>query len=165
MPKLIKEGRIADNLWSFVELAEQDALPEGNVLVSLDYWNEHQQQIGQRQPSVGVRLQSTDTPDQIQGELNNIPVIAVNFPVFTDGRGFSIARLLRERMGYQGELRAVGAPIRDQLSYLSRVGFNAFELAEHYDPADALNSLKDFSESYQVAVDQPVPLFRRRQSS
>jgi len=56
----------------------------------------------------------------------------------------------------------MGAPIRDQLSYLVRVGFNAFELPEHYDAEDALNSLKDFSESYQVAVDQPVPLFRRR---
>ena len=162
MPKLIKDGAVAENLWSFVELSENDHLPEGNVLVSLEYWNSHLPQISERSESVGVRLESTETPEQIQGDLGSIPVIAVHFPAFADGRGFSIARLLRERLNYQGELRAVGAPIRDQLSYLVRVGFNAFELAEHYDPADALNSLKDFKESYQVAVDQPVPLFRRR---
>lgn len=162
MPKLIKDAALIDNEWSLAELSAEERLPEGKTIVSLEYWNAHQTEIAERPESVGVSLLGTETPDQIEGELASIPVIAVTFPVFADGRGFSIARLLRERFNYQGEIRAVGAPIRDQLTYLARVGFNAFELPEHYDPEEALASLKDFSESYQVAVDQPVPLFRRR---
>ena len=87
--------------------------------------------------------------------------MVVNFPVFTDGRGFSYGRELRER-GYQGELRAAGHFIRDQLTYLSRCGFDAFQMADESQLEDALASLDDFSESYQAAIDQPLPLFRRR---
>lgn len=165
MPKLIKDGALEDNGWTLLELDSQhtaEALPKGKVLVSLDYWNTHQSQIAERPETVGVVLQSTETADQIQGHIETIPVIAINFPAFADGRGFSTARLLRERFDYTGEIRAIGAPIRDQLSYLVRAGFNAFELPEHYDPAEALASLKVFSESYQTSVEQPVPLFRRR---
>jgi len=162
MPKLIKDGALVENEWTLAELSSEDIVPNGKTIVSLEYWNAHQAEIADRPESVGVSLQSTETPDQIEGDLNSIPLIAVNFPAFADGRGFSIARLLRERMKYEGEIRAIGAPIRDQLTYLARVGFNAFELAEHYDPSEALASLKDFRENYQVAVDQPVPLFRRR---
>jgi uncharacterized protein (DUF934 family) len=86
----------------------------------------------------------------------------VHFPTFTDGRGYSTARLLRERYGYRGELRAVGDVLRDQLFYLSRVGFDAFALRQDQDAEGALASLADFSESYQASVERPQPLFRRR---
>lgn len=162
MQKLIKDGAVAENTWSRPELSIEDSLPSGNTLVSLEYWNTNLEKIRPHQPSTGLVLDSTEVPEQIQGDLADIPVIAVVFPAFADGRGFSIARLLRERYNYQGEIRAIGAPIRDQLTYLSRVGFNAFELAEHYDPTEALASLKDFSENYQVSVEQPIPLFKRR---
>jgi len=152
MPKLIKDGQVIDNTWT---VADSD---QGNCLVSLEFWNANQASL----ENTGIVLESTELPEAIEGDINSIPVIAVKFPVFADGRGFSIGRLLRERYGYEGELRAIGAPIRDQLTYLVRVGFNAFELAEHYDPEAALASLKDFSENYQVSVEQPVPLFRRR---
>lgn len=166
MLKLIKDGAVAENLWyRAADLALEQALPAGNCLVSIDYWNANQDAIAARSESVAVVIDSTETPDQIQGDLKSIPMIAVNFPAFADGRGFSIARLLRERYNYQGELRAIGAPIRDQLSYLIRVGFNAFELAEHYDQKEALNSMKGFTDSYQTSVDQPIPLFRRRNAS
>jgi len=162
MPKIIKDAAVIDDSWKQVELETDAALPEGQVLVSLDYWNANKASIANAADRVGLILEPTETPDLIEGDINSIPIIAVNFPIFADGRGFSIGRLLRERHGYDGELRAIGAPIRDQLTYLSRVGFNAFALAEHYNPEDALASLKDFSDSYQVAVDQPSPLFRRR---
>ena len=77
-------------------------------------------------------------------------------------RGFSIARLLRERYDYQGEIRAIGNIIRDQLYLLQRCGFNGFELEAGIDLTEAAKSLQDFSDAYQVAVDQPVPLFKRR---
>ena len=162
MPKLIKDGRLTDNEWTIAAPPEDDPLSEAKTLVNLEYWNTHREQLSERLETVGVILQSTETPDQIQGNLDSISVIAINFPVFTDGRGFSIARLLRERFSYRGEIRAIGAPIRDQLTYLARAGFNAFELAEHYDPEEALTSLNDFRENYQASVEQPLPLFRRR---
>jgi uncharacterized protein (DUF934 family) len=93
--------------------------------------------------------------------LDDLALVVINFPVFTDGRGFSYARELRER-GFKGELRASGNFIRDQLTYLRRCGFNAFSMADDAQLASALDSLSDFSESYQAAPDQPLPLFRRR---
>jgi uncharacterized protein (DUF934 family) len=89
----------------------------------------------------------------------------VKFPSFTDGRGYSVGRLLRERYGWTGELRAVGDIQRDQLFYLARCGFNAFALREGEDVDAALTAFADFSERYQASVDQPLPLFRRRESS
>ena len=162
MPKIIKDAAVIEDSWQMPELEITSDLQEGQVLVSLEYWNANQTDIAEAADRVGLVLEPAETPDQIDGDIGGIPVIAVKFPIFADGRGFSIGRLLRERYGYEGELRAVGSPIRDQLTYLSRVGFNAFQLAEHYNPEEALVSLKDFSDNYQVAVDQPVPLFRRR---
>jgi len=97
MPKLIKDAVVVENQWAAPELTAEDNLPEGNVLVSLEYWNANQESIQARPNSVGLKLESTDLPEDIQGDLQSIPVIAVNFPAFADGRGFSIGRLLRER--------------------------------------------------------------------
>lgn len=96
------------------------------------------------------------------GRIDALPLIAVRFPAFTDGRGYSIARLLRERHRYRGELRAMGDIGRDQLHYLARCGFDSFELREGEDPGAAQAALAEFSEAYQAAADEPVPLFRRR---
>ena len=91
-----------------------------------------------------------------------IAVIAINFPKFVDGRGYSIARILRDQLGYKGELRAIGDVLHDQLFYLKRCGFDSFAISEDTAAEAALSGLTDFSNSYQCAVDQPEPLFRRR---
>jgi uncharacterized protein (DUF934 family) len=109
-----------------------------------------------------IRLEPTDDPAAVAGELAGAARVEVNFPKFGDGRGFSIARLLRERYGYQGELRAVGHITRDHLFFMESVGFDAFELREGEDPHEALAAFDDFSESYQASVLRPQPLFRRR---
>ena len=109
-----------------------------------------------------VRVEPADDPAKVAGELATASRVEVNFPKFGDGRGFSIARLLRERHGYTGELRAVGQITRDHLFFLESVGFDAFELREGEDAAEALGAFDDFSESYQASVTRPVPLFRRR---
>jgi uncharacterized protein (DUF934 family) len=88
--------------------------------------------------------------------------VEVSFPSATDGRGYSIARLLRERHGYGGELRAVGDVKRDQLFNLARCGFDAFLLLKDEDADGALGAFDDFSEAYQASVERPLPLFRRR---
>ena len=98
-----------------------------------------------------VRLEPADDPAAVAGELATASRVEVNFPKFGDGRGFSIARLLRERYGYKGELRAVGQITRDHLYYMERAGFDAFELREGEDPAEALAAFETFSVSYQRA--------------
>jgi uncharacterized protein (DUF934 family) len=109
-----------------------------------------------------VVLEPADDPRAIADKLPGLKVVAVNFPKYGDGRGYSIGRLLRERYGYKGELRAVGVVARDHLQLLAQCGFDSFQLREGEDPAEALAGLADFSESYQASAAQPVPLFRRR---
>lgn len=112
-----------------------------------------------------LRLEPHDDPSAVADRLACASRVEVSFPKFTDGRGYSIARLLRERYGYRGELRAVGDVQRDQLFYLSRVGFDAFLLREGEEAAAALAALTDFSEAYQASVERPQPLFRRRSAA
>ncbi len=116
------------------------------------------------QPDEGevLRLEPGDDPAKVAERLGSVARVEVNFPSFTDGRGYSIARLLRERHGYRGELRAVGDVLRDQIFYLSRCGFDAFLLREDQDAEQALTAFNDFSEAYQASVERPEPLFRRR---
>ena len=109
-----------------------------------------------------VRLEPADDPAKVASELAGAARVEVSFPKFGDGRGFSIGRLLRERYGYKGELRAVGQITRDHLFFLESCGFDAFELREGEDAAEALAAFDDFSESYQASPARPVPLFRRR---
>ncbi len=107
-----------------------------------------------------VRLEPTDDPASIS--LEGVTRVEVSFPKFGDGRGYSIARLLRSRHGYRGELRAVGHITRDLLFFMESCGFDAFELREGEDARAALAAFEDFSESYQASVARPQPLFRRR---
>jgi uncharacterized protein (DUF934 family) len=98
-----------------------------------------------------IRLEPGDDPAKIAGTLAGVTRVEVNFPKFGDGRGYSIAKLLRSRYGYKGELRAVGHITRDHLYYMERVGFDAFELREGEDPAEALAAFDTFSVFYQRA--------------
>ena len=109
-----------------------------------------------------LRLEPADDPAKVAGELAGATRVEVNFPKFGDGRGFSIGRLLRERYGYKGELRAVGQITRDHLFFLESCGFNAFELREGEDAQEALGAFSEYSDNYQATVARPEPLFRRR---
>ncbi len=111
---------------------------------------------------VGVWLKPDDDPELLAEDVGALPVVAVDFPKFTDGRGYSTARLLREKHGFAGELRAIGDVLRDQLYYLRQCGFNAFAVRSDRDLEDALKGFRDFSDNYQATAVQPLPLFRRR---
>jgi uncharacterized protein (DUF934 family) len=155
MPRLIRNGAIvSDENWQTPDPDADYAAP--GVITTLDQW----QALPDKADSA-VQLEPGDGVEPLLAHLDELVLVAVNFPVFTDGRGFSYARELRER-GYRGELRAVGSIIRDQLHYLSRCGFDAFQFDDEKQLEDALKSLEDFSEHYQAAIDQPLPLFRRR---
>lgn len=95
-------------------------------------------------------------------QLLKLQLIAVDFPSFRDGRGYSIATLLRTRYAWAGELRAIGDVLRDQLNYMRRCGFDAFSVRADKDIHDAIKSFSHYSVRYQGAVDNPLPLFRRR---
>jgi uncharacterized protein (DUF934 family) len=154
MQKLIIKGCVEEDQWLPAD-PDSPAPGEGRIL-TLDQWLALADKSGS-----AVQLEPGQAPAPLLPFLEEIELVAVNFPVFTDGRGFSYARELRER-GYLGELRATGHFLRDQLTYLRRCGFDAFQMADETDLAAALERLEDFSESYQAAIDQPLPLFRRR---
>lgn len=109
----------------------------------------------------GVSLSPTDDPIALVPYLQTVPLIAIDFPVFTDGRGYSIASALRNRYRYQGDLRASGDVLNDQLFYLRRVGFSSFALRADQDRGAAIKALRTFSDVYQAAADQSLPAFRR----
>lgn len=159
---LIRNGSLAEDRWTI--LADGAAPPPdaGDLIVPLKLWRDSRDSLKQRSGATGVWLDSAEDPIQLSDHVDELPVIAVNFPKFTDGRGYSTARLLRERYQYRGELRAIGDVLRDQLQYMKRCGFDAFKLRADQDTASALGAFDDLSESYQAAVDQPLPLFRRR---
>ena len=147
----------------YMHVAEESPIPDhGPVLVPLALWLTHRSELVEREAPVGVLLRSDEHPEAIADDVSKIGLIALDFPTFRDGRAYSYARLLRERFRFDGELRAVGHFMRDQLTYLSRCGFNAFQFEDESQLEAALESLADFSEYYQASVDQPLPLFRRR---
>lgn len=164
MAKIIKQGAIVEDNWQVVRLAPGEsadsvALPAGELIVPLAVWQAQKPALQGR--SVGVWLDGSNDPAAIADELPAFALVAVDFPKFADGRGYSIAALLRSRYGYTGELRAIGDVLKDQLFYLKRVGFDAFAVRADKNIDDALTGLQDFSEVYQASVDQALPIFRR----
>jgi uncharacterized protein (DUF934 family) len=159
MATLIKNKRIAPDSWQRFKAA--DALPlTGDWLAPLAIWTQQRAQLSQRSgPSGrwGVLLENTEDPRVLANDFDKLALIAVRFPKFTDGRGYSISRLLR-RLGWKGELRAVGDVLRDQLFYMTRCGFDAFALREDQDPQVALSAFGDFTAPYQPAIDDGVRL-------
>ena len=161
MPQILKNNQVIDDNWIMVD-DSSDSLPQGNILLSYEQWQTFADQLNDHKGKLGVWLDGHAEIEQLVEPLLELPLIAINFPKFADGRGFSSARLIKERYNYQGELRAIGGCIRDQLYLLKRCGFNAFQFLNETELADAAESLKDFSENYQVSADQESPLFRRR---
>jgi uncharacterized protein (DUF934 family) len=169
MRNIIKNRAIVADDWKVIRLAEGETaesveIPAGKVIVPLSVWQSQRGALEGRGPAeLGVWFASDDRPEALKDDLARFSVLAIDFPKFADGRGYSIAYNLRARHGYAGELRAIGDVLRDQLFYMQRVGFDAFVVREDKDINDALRGLTDFSEVYQNSWDQKSPLFRRVQ--
>jgi uncharacterized protein (DUF934 family) len=165
MTTLIKQRQVADDPWRVIGLPDEpvpDPLPaEGDIIVPLALWRGQQRALLGRQGRTGVWLEGADDPAILFASGSMPELIAVRFPTFTDGRGYSVARLLRERHGFRGELRAIGDVLRDSLFDLARCGFDAFALRDDQDAGAALVAFAEFSEVYQAAADRG-PLFTRR---
>nr|WP_298138110.1 DUF934 domain-containing protein [uncultured Pseudomonas sp.] len=139
--------------------------PAGPLILSLSAWRERQDEAvlgGERCSLDGICLAPDDEVESLQAYLPTLPLIAIAFPSFRDGRGYSQAYVLRTRLGWRGELRAVGDVLRDQLSHMRQCGFDAFAVREDKSLDDALKGLAGMSVVYGRSAIEPRPLFRRR---
>jgi len=162
MPQLIKDGAIVEDRWTLLrEAASVADVPRTPAIVPLALWRAGRDALRAR-ADIGVWLGPADDPESLATDCSILPLIAVDFPQFTDGRGYSTARLLRGRYAFVGELRAIGDVLRDQLYYMAQCGFNAFAVRADRDIEDAMKGLADFSDNYQATWQRPAPLFRRR---
>ena len=169
MASIIKNRAIVNDDWTLVRPAEDGSLPAvnelpaGKIIVPLAFWQAERDALSASRGAaeLGVWLAPDSEPADIAGDFDKIALIGVDFPVFRDGRGYSIGRLLRERYGYKGELRAIGDVLRDQLFSMHRVGFDAFATRPDRSIHEALKGLSVFSETYQASWDEKAPLFRR----
>jgi len=159
--EIIKQRKIIND--TFVRVADGEPVPaSGDVIVPLARLTAERNELLAREGKLGVQIKSDQTAQDIAADLEKLSVVAIEFPKFRDGRGFSTARLLRDRYGYKGEIRAVGHVIRENLFYMTRCGFDAFELAPGKDIQDGLTAFEEFHVTYQAAADDPRPLYRRR---
>ena len=150
---LVKNGELAAS--SFIDASGAEAIPAaGPVIVSLDQWKAHRDELLKRGTELGIRLHSDQPPELVAADLPHFAVVALEFPKFRDGRSYSYARLLRERYGFKGELRAVGEVLLEQLFFMLRTGFDAFDLQQSPDPVAAFQTaMADFSVWYQPTGD------------
>ena len=187
MSKLIKGCEIIDSNWTLIEQGSElplQAIAAGDLVILPAHLWLTNQDILRDKANVGLWLDSHEEPatafasatvnssNQDEGEpasvpdsalldCNTLPLIAINFPVFSDGRGYSYARQLRECYGYTGELRAIGDVLQDQLFFYQRCGFKSFAIRSDRNVDEALNGLNDFSITYQSAIDVKRPESRR----
>lgn len=164
---IIKNKTIAADDWTVLRMHDNDTpkdvvVPCGRIIVPLKVW-QAQRDVLQSRTELGVWLASDERAEDLKNDLARFSVIAVDFPKFADGRGYTIAYYLRARLGYDGELRAIGDVLRDQMFYMQRVGFDAFATRFDKDIGTALTGLNDFSLTYQASSDEELPLFRRVQ--
>jgi uncharacterized protein (DUF934 family) len=150
---LIKQGKVVDD--AYVDASGAEQIPaSGPVIVSFEQWQAQRDALVARGTPLGIRLHSDQSPELIADDVQRFAVIALEFPKFRDGRAYSYARLLRERYGFAGELRAVGDVLMEQLFFMLRVGFDAFDLQQSPDPVAAFETaMSDFSVWYQPTAD------------
>lgn len=142
----------------------ETALAEASshLLVNVALWISDKAGLLQSGKTIGVWLDSDQTAGLIAADLPTLPLVALNFPGFMDGRSYSTAVALRQHHGYAGEIRAIGDVLRDQLFYMKRCGFTTFELKDSVKLEDAQRAFSDYTTSYASTVEEPQPLFRRR---
>lgn len=148
--QIIKDRHIVDDMWQTVD--DDTVLPIGDVCISFARWQKEKHQLIHRTGKLGVCLHPADAVTELADDLKRLDLIELNFPDFADGRSFSQAWLLRERLGYQGELRATGHYMPDQAFYLSRVGVNAFRPEKFGDMPIILAKINEISVNYQKSV-------------
>ena len=166
MQNLIKNSELISDTWEILKKsAGLDALAASatnSIMVPLNLWKLHRNEAEAYSGNITIWLDSDELISEIKNEIDRFSVIALNFPVFSDGRSYTNARELRQALNYEGEIRAIGDVLRDQIFYMSRCGFDSFLLRPDQDAQACIDALQDFQESYQSTSVNQNPLFRRR---
>ena len=158
---LVRGGIVVADEWR--HLADDEALPaEGKVTLSWTRWTAERNQFDRAPAELGVRLPNTVQTGEVGPESGRFGLIVLVVPSFGDGRAYSQARVLRERFGYAGELRATGGVLRDQLQFMERCGIDAFEVSERAIAEDWFAALREFDVFYQPAADKRPWIARQR---
>ena len=157
---IIRDREIVADDW--ITVGDDEPIPNGDVIVSWERWLADGEAILARPGRIGVRINGEHDARDLTRDLQQFALVVIEFPTYADGRGYSHARILRDQLGFSGELRASGNVLRDQIFYLARVGFNAFESDGGKSLESVLEGLNDFSVTYQAAADEPRPLYRRK---
>lgn len=160
---LIRNGKLVKD--SFVDATSLEELPsQGALLIGLEQWQKYGSVLVDRDHALGIKLNSDEHPENIADDLEHFELIALDFPAFRDGRAYSYARILRDHYGFSGELRAVGDILLEQLHYMHRVGFNAFQLDSKQPLQEWQTAANEFSVWYQPSGDGiPTAMDLRRQ--
>ncbi|MEC7875391.1 MAG: DUF934 domain-containing protein [Pseudomonadota bacterium] len=161
--RVIKNRSIIDDDWSLIRNIESSApIPEGDVILPFVFWQTNRDQLLKTKKSHAIWIDGSIETESLLDDIDSFSIIALDFPIFKDGRSYSHARLLRERYNYKGELRAVGDVLQDQLFFMERCGIDSFQIRDDKDIEQALNGLKGFSVRYQAAADDTIPISERR---
>jgi uncharacterized protein (DUF934 family) len=167
MPKLIDtKAALMANPWVLLAkdctLETALATTDSHVIVPVNLWLAHKQELQNSNKQLAVWLDSEQPAQLLANDLAHVPMVALNFPQFMDGRAYSTAAILRQHYHYKGEIRAIGDVLRDQLFMMKRCGFTTFDLRDSVKLEDATAAFHDFTTNYQATVEAPEPLFRRR---
>lgn len=165
---VIRNQSIEDNAWIHVtgdvsELAVND-LPAGDISVPLAYWQTNKDALLARDADVAVQIVADDEVIALLDDISELSTVVFPFASYVDGRSYSHAYLLRTRLGFEGEVRAIGDVHFDQLDFLSRCGFDAFELPEGDNLEAALTAFSEFSVVYQPSADDGRLIFSKRRT-
>jgi uncharacterized protein (DUF934 family) len=162
MPLLINREVVTEDSWQFLDgEATLEQVPhDGDLVVPVALYFAHRDSLLARAGGLGVQFNGDDSIEALLPDLAQLGLVAIEFPVFRDGRGFSQARLVR-RAGFTGQLRAVGDVTRDRLDYMQRCGFDALAVADDRFKPEVLNAFDEVSVHYQGCVDDPRPIFRQ----
>ena len=161
--RVIKDNKIIEDSWlQVLDATSVEKLAEEDVIVALAFWKDHRTDLLDREGQLGICVGIDDDVEDIVKDLEHFNLIAIEFPQFKDGRGYSSARILREHYNYEGDIRAIGNVLRDQLFFMQRCGIRSFQLHEDRDMDAALSGFLDFSINYQTAADGAPPIYKLR---
>ena len=148
---LIKDGAFVED--AFVTVADDAALPDGAAIVSLARFQKDREALLARNAPLGIQLKAPENPELLGEDVQRFSVIVLEFPVFRDGRAFSWARMLRERLKFTGEIRGTGHFLYDQINYMKRVGFDAWTVADGFSLEQFQRALTEITNVYQPSAD------------
>ena len=148
---LIKDGAFVED--AFVTVADDAALPDGAAIVSLARFQKDREALLARNAPLGIQLKAPENPELLGEDVQRFSVIVLEFPVFRDGRAFSWARMLRERLKFTGEIRGTGHFLYDQIAYMKRVGFDAWNVVDGFSLEQFQRALTEITNVYQPSAD------------